>query len=264
MIRIARKSLFSAPNTLLTTGRAERTALETGYNNGIRVFDFKKEVYGAEDVKNTLIEIQNYKCCFCESRIGHIDDGDVEHFRPKGGYKQAAGTAMTSPGYYWLAYDWDNLFLACTKCNQRSKGNLFPLMETSIRAVNHDSDLDEERPFFIHPSLEDPAEHISFSNESVEPLNGSERGRISIEMLKLDRRPLEDHRAELLSDTKRLFDMLLIISSLAERSTEDQRMYESVIQILQSAQNEKTAETHQYAGMFRCFFRSHPIPSINS
>lgn len=79
MIRITRKALFPEPTILQTAGHAARNLLEQAYDQGVRVFQFDKDIYAAGEVKETLIAIQNYKCCFCESKIGHIDDGDVEH-----------------------------------------------------------------------------------------------------------------------------------------------------------------------------------------
>nr|WP_239015299.1 AAA family ATPase [Archangium violaceum] len=77
------------------------------------------------------------KCAFCESQLAHISYGDVEHFRPKAGWRQEEGGPLGRPGYYWLAYEWTNLFLACTLCNQQFKRNLFPLRTPSRRARSH-------------------------------------------------------------------------------------------------------------------------------
>lgn len=110
MIQITRKAMLPIPATLQMTGLPLTQQMAIDYDNGVRTFNFNNKIYGAKDVKGTLIDIQNYKCAFCEARIGHIDDGDVEHFRPKKGFIQIEGDKLTRPGYYWLAYDWDNLF----------------------------------------------------------------------------------------------------------------------------------------------------------
>jgi hypothetical protein len=49
-------------------------------------------------------------------------------FRPKGGWVQNDGDALTQPGYYWLAYEWSNLLISCQLCNQEFKKNRFPLL----------------------------------------------------------------------------------------------------------------------------------------
>jgi uncharacterized protein (TIGR02646 family) len=75
----------------------------------LRNFEFKASVYGAKSVKKTLLTAQHGKCAFCESKFEHVAFGDVEHFRPKGGWIQTDGDQLTRPGYYWLAYEWSNL-----------------------------------------------------------------------------------------------------------------------------------------------------------
>ena len=58
---------------------------------------------------------------------------------PKGGTRQTADEKeMKVPGYFWLAYAWQNLFLACQLCNQRFKKNLFPLENPDERAFSED------------------------------------------------------------------------------------------------------------------------------
>src|SRR5690606_33652023 len=57
--------------------------------------------YKLDDVKAALKSIYHNKCAFCEQRV---EMTHVEHYRPK---------AI----YYWLAYSWDNLLIACHHCN---------------------------------------------------------------------------------------------------------------------------------------------------
>jgi hypothetical protein len=127
MIRID-KSRATIPSILAVNGKgmAEIQNLKNDYENGIRDFSFTSKIYGHKSVKEKLISIQNDKCCFCEARIGHISHGDLEHFRPKGGYKSGTQDRLTKPGYYWLAYDFSNLFLACEKCNRSYKPKFLP------------------------------------------------------------------------------------------------------------------------------------------
>ena len=61
---------------------------------------------------------------FCESKVSHIAYGDVEHFRPKAGYRQRPEDPLVQPGYYWLAYEWSNLLFCCQLCNQRFKATI--------------------------------------------------------------------------------------------------------------------------------------------
>src|SRR5947207_120084 len=114
MIRIAKPT---APEVLLTRGISATDALCTAHERGNELPEFNASIYAHETVKDALRHAQLEKCAFCESLITHISPGDVEHFRPKAGYRQHESDELRRPGYYWLAYTWANLFLACSICN---------------------------------------------------------------------------------------------------------------------------------------------------
>lgn len=159
---------------------------------------FDSKVYGATEVKETLIRAQHDKCCFCESKISHVAFGDVEHFRPKKAVRPSADQPMSKPGYYWLAYSWSNLFLACEPCNRRHKQSLFPLENEAHRVRSHRDadDLAREQPLFVDPGRDDPTEHIGFRRAYAHPVAGSARGPVTIKELDLNRKPLRDRRIE--------------------------------------------------------------------
>src|SRR5687767_14638217 len=62
--------------------------------------------YGYTEFRTRLEQCQGPKCCFCEKPV---NGGQIEHFRPIKGWKQATGTGIVRPGYYWLAYKWENM-----------------------------------------------------------------------------------------------------------------------------------------------------------
>lgn len=246
------------PNILLTDGATAKADMEAAYtaspNNYISSpgdpttkFVFDSNIYGSEEVKTALTGLQNQKCCFCESKMRHVSDGDVEHFRPKGRWKQVNGTPINYPGYYWKAYDWDNLFLACQKCNQRNKQDLFPIEAGSTRAVNHVSDLNLESPTFLHPVDDDPEDHIEFIDQYIRQKNASDRGRITIEELGLDRDFLNEFREEKLDDLRALEDSYL--SSIGHPN--EQRCQDNFFDRLRHY----VSEGGEYSNMFKCNFR---------
>jgi 5-methylcytosine-specific restriction endonuclease McrA len=147
MIRIYKPK--TAPAKLRNQGRRKTKSYVADYNKnrhkyetGKKRFSFSSNIYADPTVKDALIEAQYGKCCFCERLVG--GDGDVEHFRPKRGYCQNKGERIQRPGYYWLAYNWDNLYLSCSSCNQRQKRNLFPLSDPQKRAHLHNNDISQE------------------------------------------------------------------------------------------------------------------------
>jgi uncharacterized protein (TIGR02646 family) len=175
------------------------------YRRGEKKIGFDGRVYGHPRVKAELLRMQREKCCFCESKITHIDYGDVEHYRPKGAWKQAPAAACRFPGYYWLAYEWRNLLLCCGLCNQRFKGNLFPLRDPSKRALSPNDDLTREEPMLINPASEDPASCIGFRGDTPYPINGDDRARLTISVLGLNRKALRERRLERLNILKIVF-----------------------------------------------------------
>lgn len=134
-------------------------------------------------VKNFLYESQHGKCCYCERKRDEKRDSDVEHFRPK---TEVEG-AEDHPGYWWLAYSWENLLIACKTCNEEYKKSKFPLKPGSKRACEENSALDEEKPILINPLEEDPEMFIDYDTENPrfmgKAVGKCERGRRTVDEL---------------------------------------------------------------------------------
>jgi hypothetical protein len=210
MIRINKIGI--APAILTTSGNTKTTTLQNEYDaNGIqytsrtgvstksiRKFKFDKTIYGSKTVKTQLKTDQHDKCCFCEAKFSDNSYGDVEHFRPKGGYKKSGSKSLTYPGYYWLAYDWNNLMYSCEICNRSFKKNQFPLNTEVTRKSNHShpNTLENEDSLLINPNLEDPSSFITFNEEVPIPVSGNLKGKTSIKAYGLER--MNDSRLEYL------------------------------------------------------------------
>jgi len=160
---------------------------------GHRVHAFDKGIYGHGLVKGVLEAAQFGKCCYCEIKFRAASPGDVEHFRPKTEVRQGRGQPAERPGYYWLAYSWDNLFFSCPICNRSNKKNFFPLAKPIARARIHTDNLASEQPLLLNPAgPDDPRNHIHFHREI--PVGVTSKGRRTIEILKLDRPALNEER----------------------------------------------------------------------
>ena len=209
MIRINKPS--TAPTILTADGATETKShcdeyerKPRGYRNGTKTFDFKRAIYADDSVKAALVKAQHGKCAFCESRITHDQPGDVEHFRPKKGI--ARGKSLSRPGYYWLAYDWDNLLFACALCNRRHKRNSFPLLRGSQRGRSHLDSVSKEQPLFIYPANEAPESMIGFRAHIPYARGGNIRARQTIEELGLKRKELMEVRAKHLARLRLLVE----------------------------------------------------------
>ena len=206
------------------------------YQSGEKTFKFTSVIYGASIVKAALISAQHKKCCFCERLVG--EDGDVEHFRPKSAYCQQKGETLVRPGYYWLAYDWDNLYLSCSTCNQRRKRNLFPLVNPTKRAHLHNNDISVEEPLLVDPGKEDPSQHIVFRGAEPLPVAGSIKGKTTIDLVGLDRSILNYARLEHLKKMKAIYDWK-IDAETKPQSQGRQNLVAEAEAVLQSAISDK-------------------------
>ena len=212
MIRIAKGR---APPKLKSTGveRANELCHEydadpVSYRAGTRRLIISEGIYAHRTVRDALERAQYAKCCYCEARperpYAHLH---VEHWRPKAHSKQSRETEELRPGYYWLAYDWDNLLLSCHFCNSANKGNIFPLSNPPGRARSHHDDLAREKPLLLKPDgAEDPRDHIGFHEEI--PIGKTLQGRETIAVLGLDR---TEHavRLRLLDELKRCREVIV-------------------------------------------------------
>jgi uncharacterized protein (TIGR02646 family) len=210
MIRVVRPD--RVPAILLRRGDPERKRLCAAFDRAADDYKsgrkdlppFKSSIYGAKSVKRALLAAQHDKCAFCESRVSAIAYGDVEHFRPKRGYRQNPEDELAKPGYYWLAYEWSNLLFSCQICNQQCKKNLFPLRNPGRRARSHHDDLSAEKPLLIDPTRVDPELHIGFRDEVAFPRAGRQSGRVTIDVLGLNRPALRERRRDHLIPLKLL------------------------------------------------------------
>ena len=173
-----------------------------------KAFKFNKKIYGAAAVKRLLRTSQHDKCCYCEGSFAGHASGDVEHFRPKTCFQQTKGGPIDYPGYYWLTYDWSNLFYACEICNRVGKRNLFPISNPENRRRSG-SDGGVENPEILDPGgAQDPRDHIVFYGavpQGVTPL-----GRTTIDALGLRRTDLTVARLQHL----KLLDALRDLANL--------------------------------------------------
>lgn len=255
MIRVRRPRAI--PAALRNKGPAAIEALCAAYDAapedyraGTRTFDFDREIYAAAGVKDALLRAQHDKCAFCESKLAHVAYGDVEHFRPKKGWVQADGDPLARPGYYWLAYVWENLLLSCQLCNQRHKRNLFPLTQPAQRARCHHDDCGREAPVFVNPAMEEPAEHIAFRAEIPHAVPGSARGERTIACLGLRREALNERRREKLALLAQLVDVVRL--SEAEPSKIDVELGRRARETLARA----VRDDAEYAAMARALVQS--------
>lgn len=202
-------------------GWLEKAALRT---ESFRVAGLYNESSGIwSEIKSAYMELQGFKCGFCErrlekSRYGSIEH-DVEHFRPKSKVKAwpteteraerridfdfPLGDAA-DPGYFLLAYELENYVISCKTCNSALKANYFPVAGNRSVTGERSRDLGNEKAYLIYPigaRDDDPEQLITF--RGIVPIPTATRGHkrrraeVTIRFFELDTREiLLEERAE--------------------------------------------------------------------
>lgn len=212
------------------------------------------DVYKAE--KETFISVYGGRCGWCEKKVTSAQLGQIDHYRPKAGVSDTdwanvqfsrGGRSGDHIGYYWLAYDDDNLVYCCQSCNQVApgrqwgKGTRFPVI--GFRAEEPGEEAQEE-PVLLHPCLDDPAEHLVVDRTGVMTVvNDSERGRATISLLGLNERGLPAERADVFNNIMMRFDYIM-----AQRH---ERGLEATMTQLQNLKQ----QVHEFAAVVQEAFR---------
>jgi uncharacterized protein (TIGR02646 family) len=237
------------------------------YENGsTAAFEFK--MYKDTLLKNELEKIF-IKCAYCESPYTAVYDGDVEHFRPKG--KVNEKTPKT-PGYYWLANDWDNLFLSCQHCNQRRKhilygeeklkgyGKLdqFPLDtggETRrLNTPEDDFDAEEKVRLLINPCKDEPDRHFAYEKKEGVIVPLTKMGVVSMNVYALLRpRLVKERKKRMLSLFTQMTRVKRKLEDLNAAPGEENKIIELRFEF--NALIEFIKADAPYAGMCRYFVK---------
>jgi uncharacterized protein (TIGR02646 family) len=157
-----------------------------------------------------LYEAFHEKCAYCEAKAGHVAALQIEHYRPQKKFPDRA-------------FDWHNWLVSCGRCNQKKWAH-FP-------------DCDGQ-PCLLDPAAEDPSRHLDFSRAYA--LAKTRRGAETVELVGLNRSPLEDERALWLMT----INALLLLLQSPEASAEARKL---LIWAMQA--------DAPYAAMTRCYLQ---------
>ncbi|MDE6818964.1 MAG: TIGR02646 family protein [Muribaculaceae bacterium] len=214
--------------------------------------DIDSKLYKGRDVKAQLCADHFSKCVYCECRLNG-DFGHIEHFRPKAGYSIPPGKQLMTPGYFWLAYDWSNLLLSCSKCNTVYKANHFALQDESARDIPN-KNISNECPLLINPSTENPQAYITFHEHIIVPkiVGGIEsvKGRYTIDLLQLNsRRELVEYRRKKWDEYKR-WECIRAIARELIRSEQDVDHGTALLGVANDELAQMRDQRSEYSAMF--------------
>jgi 5-methylcytosine-specific restriction endonuclease McrA len=193
--RVAAPDVLSADKALSAYQDLKRFFQTEKTPDAQRQPPFNRSLYTHPAVRSALMKLFYGKCGYCETPISGTVAMDVDQLRPKQRALNADGS--TSPeAYWWLAYEWTNLYPTCGNCN-RMKGSRFPIEGPRATAETRGAALDAEKPLLLDPCVDRPDEHLVFSADGQVASN-TLRGRTSIEILGLNRASLVDGRRKVL------------------------------------------------------------------
>jgi hypothetical protein len=141
----------------------KQTWLTKFLNSGNKRPDSSK--YAHVSVKIQLKSMSFHKCFYCESKLKG-EPKEVDHHIEVSVNKN-------------LAYDWNNLFLACDNCNNKIPHNIISIHDVLNPCTDSDT--------FIQ-------EHLTFNKELIEPKNNSHLGLKTIQKYRLDTELLDNRR----------------------------------------------------------------------
>lgn len=210
MIRVARESI--SPPAILLSDKARKAFEEADdfYRDDFskriqRSYQFRNEIFFDSEVKEALRLLFHDKCAYCE--IPLYGRGTYDHFRPKAGALGLDG-ALDPDHYWWLAYRWENLYLACEKCNFK-KGNKFPVEGRRAPLKTFPPEIYSlEQPLLLDPCQDNPETLFFYADDGL-VIGKEERSKLTIETLDLNRKELVEGRRKELGQLNSLLKLFL-------------------------------------------------------
>jgi uncharacterized protein (TIGR02646 family) len=249
----------TAPPSLVRAGELHAKELCDAYDADPDIYLAGKQmpvrasIYASDEVRAELEACHYGKCCYCETVIPKpYAYSQVEHWRPKSSSRQELDGERMRPGYYWLAYSWDNLLLSCGFCNSLKKNDLFPLDNPAARARNHGMCIEDEMPSILKPDGDDdPRDHISFHMEV--PVAITPVGRKTIEVLGLDS-PAHEPRLKHLAEIRQAREMSINLMGI------DHPYARQCAELLRGRIEEAVRPGKPYSAMVADYLSANPLP----
>ncbi len=194
MIFVDRNSVALPENidAQLKKGTKEVKEFYEDAKNSQTRYPFRSELW--KKCKPVLKDLFKSKCAYCESPTQVVSMGDIEHFRPK-------------TLYWWLAYEWENIYFVCQICNSL-KNNVFPVVGETAEKHSKGQELGKEKNLLLDPCVDNPTFHFRyildeikkevaiksissiFKNNQITNFDGYDRGQVTIDILGLNRKEL--------------------------------------------------------------------------
>ncbi len=218
-MRRLRRPAVQPPTLASGSGHQQASSHRTAWDERAEVPSRFPDHWNEPDVRGSLYAFHGSACAYCQCDLPGNDRGDVEHFRPKS-------------TYWWLAYDFGNYLLSCSRCNRRFKREKFPLPEGTLPVTYPDrAQLDQEPHLLLDPAGADTAVEqwfqVDFTKElyPVGPAPGlvagsasRERVEKTIEFFRLNKTGL------LVKERRQILDKAIKAIEPAQAGNEEKRL----------------------------------------
>lgn len=164
------------PKVLIDNASKWTNEYLTTLNAGQKPSDIVAHRYNHPDIKNALEKETHGKCAYCESKIKHVEYGDIEHILPK--------NEDARPDLY---VEWTNLTLACEVCNRGNKKTYYS----------------KELPL-INPYIDNPDDYFIFVGTIISAKSNNDRAYVTESRLDLNRIDLVERRTERLQSVNKM------------------------------------------------------------
>ena len=146
--------------------------------------------YGHKDIIADLNTISYHKCFYSEQKLKGIPK-EIDHHIEVSERKD-------------LAYNWDNLYLSSTECNNKLPNKTISVNNVLNPFTNSDTEIEE---------------HLTFEDECITAKNGSSLGLITIKKYRLNSQNLDFLRSKKLREFEQVFIQILKNQNIEKRET---------------------------------------------
>ncbi len=151
--------------------------------------------YAHKDIRQQLASMSYHKCFYCERKLKN-EPREVDH------YIEVSEDRS-------LAFDWNNLYLACNNCNNKISNTTIPVADALNPCMHSDHDIES---------------HITFEDEFITTKNNSTIGLKTIQKFRLDSELLDKKRI----DQIKQFQKVLI--KIQSNMIQEKRMKMTVVE----------------------------------
>jgi len=208
-------------------------------------FPFNKEIDAL--LIAPLRTVFHDKCGYCEKKVDPDNDGIVDRFRPHDGIRDKDNYLPDC--YWWLTFEWDNLFYCCKDCAQY-KASYFPI--AGKRALTEKDELLAEKCLLFDPFMDNWNNHLSGVSDEIE--SQTTKGAQTISLLRLNRADLKTRRGIADEQRRKMYFELVPVSDLSIRYLSRIYHEDYDIEFLYFQRDKMLRELHNSPGLYESLF----------